>query len=439
VLSLVLDNQSGKWHHAGGTLISKPVISHILEREQMTRVWIHLAAMAILSQVIALAQQGGSVFTDTLAFENGSIANSVYSNECLGFSFVIPTGWQLSTQVVGTDVKATHNSRLSLILLTIDQQQGESFNSRVSLNAYDPYAPTVRQFVSSAAHGAVSVDPKNGEMVKDAYAVDYGGRHFFRADYKRTTSEGTLYMAFVFTKFREYYIGEVVMSKSPEGLDLAVSSLQQISFGDDEPNLRCVMSGADSPDSGTAPSLRPSLSRSPNLDPLPVPVSQGVSSGLVTRKVTPQYPEIALNGRVQGQVVMRAVIDKNGDIEELAPISGSPILAAAALEAVKQWKYRPYVFNGQPVRIETQITVVFECACIQTWPASGRVGASVTILGNHLSGTTSIAFNGTPATFTVISSTQIKTTVPSGATSGPVQVSGPGGTFSSNIVFRLRP
>jgi hypothetical protein len=127
------------------------------------------------------------------------------------------------------------------------------------------------------------------------------------------------------------------------------------------------------------------------------------------------------------------------DVEELTPISGHPILATAALEAVKQWKYRPYVFNGQPVTIETQITVVFQCACIQTLPASGKVGASVTILGNNLSGTTSIAFNGTPATFTVISSTEIKTTVPSDATSGPVQVSGPGGTFSSNILFRVRP
>jgi hypothetical protein len=134
----------------------------------MSRVWIHLVAMAILAHVMALAQQTGTAFTDTLAFENGSIANNVYSNECLGFSFVIPSGWQLSTRVGSTDVKATHNSRVSLILLTIEQQQGGSFKNRMSLNAYDAaYSPTVQQFVSNAAHGAVSVDQKNRAMVKD--------------------------------------------------------------------------------------------------------------------------------------------------------------------------------------------------------------------------------------------------------------------------------
>jgi TonB family protein len=171
-------------------------------------------------------------------------------------------------------------------------------------------------------------------------------------------------MAFVFTKFREYYIGEIVMSNLPEELDPAVSSLQQISFGDDEPNLRCVMSSDYGLDSGSfidsVHSLRPSLSRSPSSSPLPVPVSQAISSGLVTGKVTPQYPDIALNRRVQGQVVMRAVIDKNGRVEELTLASGDRMLAPAAIEAVKQWKYRPYVLDGQPVKIETQITVVFQ-------------------------------------------------------------------------------
>jgi uncharacterized repeat protein (TIGR03803 family) len=76
---------------------------------------------------------------------------------------------------------------------------------------------------------------------------------------------------------------------------------------------------------------------------------------------------------------------------------------------------------------------------VETLPTSGKVGASVITLGNNLTGATSVTFNGTPATFTVISSTQIKTTVPSGATSGPVQVSGPDGTFNSNVVFRVTP
>ncbi len=75
----------------------------------------------------------------------------------------------------------------------------------------------------------------------------------------------------------------------------------------------------------------------------------------------------------------------------------------------------------------------------QTVPAFGKVGAEIIIIGNNLTGTTSVSFNGTSAAFTVVSDTEITATVPSGATSGTVQVSTPGGTLNSNVVFRILP
>jgi len=75
---------------------------------------------------------------------------------------------------------------------------------------------------------------------------------------------------------------------------------------------------------------------------------------------------------------------------------------------------------------------------VETLPTVGRVGANIIILGNALSGATSVTLNGTPATFTVVSSTEIKTTVPTGATSGKVQVTTPHGTLTSNVVFRVK-
>jgi protein TonB len=90
-----------------------------------------------------------------------------------------------------------------------------------------------------------------------------------------------------------------------------------------------------------------------------VRVAEGVATGLLIKKVPPDYPDIAKQARVQGQVVMKAVIDKNGDIEDLTLVSGHPMLAPAALAAAKQWKYKPYLLNGQPVKVETQITVNF--------------------------------------------------------------------------------
>ncbi len=93
--------------------------------------------------------------------------------------------------------------------------------------------------------------------------------------------------------------------------------------------------------------------------PQRVRVSQGVTQGLLIRKIQPPYPPLARQARIQGQVLLQAEISKSGDIENLRLISGHPMLAPAAIEAVKQWKYRPYILNGEPVEVETQITVIF--------------------------------------------------------------------------------
>jgi len=89
-------------------------------------------------------------------------------------------------------------------------------------------------------------------------------------------------------------------------------------------------------------------------------VSQGVSQGLLIKKVAPVYPSSALQLRKQGSVELIATVGKDGGIEGIKVLSGDPILAKAATDAVRQWKYRPYLLNGQPVEIETQITVSFK-------------------------------------------------------------------------------
>ena len=73
----------------------------------------------------------------------------------------------------------------------------------------------------------------------------------------------------------------------------------------------------------------------------------------------PEYPEAARRDHIQGTVVLRAEIDKEGNVEDLALLSGDPALAPAAFKAVKQWKYKPYLLQGQPVSVETQIPVIF--------------------------------------------------------------------------------
>lgn len=103
---------------------------------------------------------------------------------------------------------------------------------------------------------------------------------------------------------------------------------------------------------------------SPILPAAPQPVAHAIrlshmSEGDLMRKVLPSYPPLARSARIQGAVVLQAMISKLGTIENLRLLSGHPMLAPAAIEAVRQWRYRPYILNSEPVEVETQITVNF--------------------------------------------------------------------------------
>lgn len=90
----------------------------------------------------------------------------------------------------------------------------------------------------------------------------------------------------------------------------------------------------------------------------PLLVSHLAEANLL-HKVQPIYPPIAHQARVQGAVELRAIISKAGTIENLVVVRGHPMLATAAVEAVRQWRYRPYLLNNEPIEVETEITVNF--------------------------------------------------------------------------------
>ncbi len=81
--------------------------------------------------------------------------------------------------------------------------------------------------------------------------------------------------------------------------------------------------------------------------------------GNLIYRVQPEYPALARQVRIQGLVVLRAMISRDGAIENLQALSGHPLLVPAALNAVRQWRYRPYVLNGEPVEVETEVKVNF--------------------------------------------------------------------------------
>jgi protein TonB len=90
-----------------------------------------------------------------------------------------------------------------------------------------------------------------------------------------------------------------------------------------------------------------------------VVVSAGVAGGMLIRKTPPQYPSIAKSARVQGTVVLSATITKTGFVQNLQVVSGPAMLREAALDAVRNWRYKPYLLNDQPTEVETTINVDF--------------------------------------------------------------------------------
>jgi protein TonB len=116
--------------------------------------------------------------------------------------------------------------------------------------------------------------------------------------------------------------------------------------------------GMGAPTTTAMPNLGTDATVKPKLQTLSV--SQGVSQGLLYKKVAPSYPSNALRMHIEGEVQLMATISKEGDITRIKVLSGDAQLAKSASDAVKQWKYKPYLLNGEPVEIQTQVTVNFK-------------------------------------------------------------------------------
>jgi protein TonB len=149
-------------------------------------------------------------------------------------------------------------------------------------------------------------------------------------------------------------------AKKPDSPPLRVKSNAEAKHSDESaPQLPGPLAVASANDSN----LNGLMSASPNLPKLALAtlrISQGVSQGLLIKRVQPKYPQAALAAHTQGAVQIQASINKEGSVVNLKVLSGDTVLAHAALEAVRQWRYKPYYLDGQPVEIETQITINFK-------------------------------------------------------------------------------
>jgi TonB family protein len=146
----------------------------------------------------------------------------------------------------------------------------------------------------------------------------------------------------------------IIVKSNPAGKKIQVQSEEA---APQVPNPLAVASPNDKNLAGLVASVPAPL---PKAVSTTLKISQGISQGLLIKRVQPRYPQNALSMRVQGAVQLEATINKEGSITNVKVLSGDLVLAHAATEAVRQWRYKPYYLDGAPVEIQTQITVNFK-------------------------------------------------------------------------------
>ena len=198
--------------------------------------------IGIFATALALAQQSSPAAPAAPRFDSGQYANDTYSNDCLGFSFHMPAGWVAKSQGISGLARAIHQQGGGLNLLMIEQPKQGTFGNTIMLYATESKDQTPQDFVSHAVQAQIKHAPNKNQLLRDATVVEYGDRKFFRADYKAALPYGgtSAYRSLVFTRFRNYFIGEMVSTGSEEELNRAVDSLRGISFLADIPNPSCV-------------------------------------------------------------------------------------------------------------------------------------------------------------------------------------------------------
>jgi periplasmic protein TonB len=154
--------------------------------------------------------------------------------------------------------------------------------------------------------------------------------------------------------------GHFLLPRAPISMTSAFSDadapLSELPAGPGVPNGNGDHNDGNSVLNAIGTGMSPRIPPAPSMRP---PRISHMMEGNLIRRVQPEYPALALRARVQGTVVLRAVIDRGGIIQSLQVMSGPPLLVQAAINAIRQWRYRPYYLNDQPVEVETQVTVNF--------------------------------------------------------------------------------
>lgn len=282
----------------------------------------------------------------------GTFKGGVYSNVFFDFEYPLSRDWVLETQAMQKKVSAVGQSPGMYVLLAsvhIPQQTAPlEADSFFVLSAFDGAGHNCEQYLQGLADMFHS--RKEAKLKGSITPATITGRDFYRADFD--FAESPNHRTFLCTQSKNFLLQWNIVGLSKGAVESTISTLNALH----SPQSPTLTPAVPSQNAASSSAIAATQSK-PQVDR--VRVAAGVSQGLILKKVEPVYPQQAKYARIQGAVVMSAIINKNGDIVDLEVLEGPIELVVSAVNAVRQRKYRPYVLNGEPVEVMTQITVKY--------------------------------------------------------------------------------
>ena len=278
----------------------------------------------------------------------GTFREGTYSNDFLQFSYPLSRDWVRETQLMRSRVATNGQSSLYVLLAAVHiPQQTASLEADSSfvLSAFNSAGYNCNQYLQAVVDDLHS--RKQAQQKGTIAALNIAGHQYYRVDFDFRESPN--HRTFICTESKNYLLQWKIVGLSKNAVESTVSTLNAI--GAAQPNTAPVDPPAtdiDAKASGASQSKEHVVR---------VKIGQGVSQGLLIKIVRPVYPDQARYAHIHGSVKLNAIIGKAGDVVDLEVADGPIELVVSAVKAVRQWKYKPYVWNGEPVEVTTQITV----------------------------------------------------------------------------------
>jgi protein TonB len=284
----------------------------------------------------------------------GSFRHDTYCNEYFGLTYPLSRDWVRETEAMRKKIADGGGSQGAYILLgTVyipEHAEPSQVDSSFTLLALDRFGDgNCRQYLEAVAANQQS--RKTAQLKNSISPFSIAGRDFVRADFEYR--DGPRYRSLICTVAKDYFLLWNIAGATKNAVETGVSTLNSLTPPPAANPASLPVSSANAPPTAEA-AQSPQPQSGP---PQKVKVNQGVSTGFLLNQVTPVYPAAARQAHIEGSVILGVEISKTGDITDVEVLEGPIDLVVSAVNAVRQWKYRPYLLLGDPVAVQTQIVV----------------------------------------------------------------------------------